>query len=120
MGDTENYKDGLAASSHSLSATKKQKTETSHTATQPPLPPTTAQPSTPTASAYPTAGYSQGYPGYHQGQYPAGYSYGQYSQQPQAQTADATYTNNYQNWNAYSQGSYNYGQPGWGGYYANY
>ncbi|EEB13152.1 pre-mRNA-splicing factor clf-1, putative [Pediculus humanus corporis] len=120
LGDTENYKDGLAASSHSLSATKKQKSETNHTTTQPPLPPTTAQPSTPTASAYPTAGYSQGYPGYHQGQYPAGYSYGQYSQQPQAQTADATYTNNYQNWNAYSQGSYNYGQPGWGGYYANY
>lgn len=119
LGETETHKDASLLTSHSTSSSKKTKTEASH-ATQPPLPPTTAQTSTPTASAYQTAGYSQGYAGYHQGQYPAGYNYGQYSQQPQAQTADATYTNNYQNWNAYPQGSYNYGQAGWGGYYTNY
>ena len=109
-----------ASSLHSTSGRKKTKSDSNHTATQPPLPPstgTTAQ----TASAYPTAGYSQGYTGaYAQGQYPAGYNYGQYPQPPQPQGTDATYQNNYQNWNAYQQSSYYNNQTGWGGYYPNY
>lgn len=120
LGEVESHKDTSQLIPHSATGSKKQKSEGSHSSSQPPLPPTPGQTPTPTASTYQTAGYSQGYTGYHQSQYPAGYNYGQYSQQPQAQTGEAAYTNNYQNWNAYPQGSYNYSQPGWGGYYTNY
>ncbi|KAL0269665.1 UNVERIFIED_CONTAM: hypothetical protein PYX00_007316 [Menopon gallinae] len=121
-GDLEGHKDLLTSNSHSTTSTKKQKSEAGHASTtQPPLPPSTSQTSNTAASAYTTAGYSQGYAGaYPQGQYPAGYNYSQYAQTPQAQSADASYPSSYQNWNAYPQGSYNYGQPSWGSYYPNY